>query len=353
MKGIELKKQDKSITILHVLGMAMILLCHIFQETGFFTLGEIFITGVPLFLFVAGYLSGKKKITNNLLWIGKRTVRLLLPYYILIISLFCIYEATKLADVSLFQWVFCLVNLQGLNYTVWKFDSYGAVAGIGPLWFLTTMMFAYFLTLILNKFRDVNLNKWQRIILILIVLLLQFAGVCIGIQPNYLIVYALGYFTGVKGVRRDGKYYLIISAIMVIATVIRFGLRSIVDGANFYDRYYALISSNAIAIWIFYTIFYFESKLPRIYAIAGKRWFLFIEAISFYVYLVHYLFLRSPFAPINYVNGFVVSTLLMLIFTFILSVALWALTEKVIIKYIFRKRQRRNAVDENISGTSR
>lgn len=56
------KERDSAITVLHVLGMLMILLCHFFQTAGLYLLGEIFIIGVPLFLFVSGYLSGLKEI---------------------------------------------------------------------------------------------------------------------------------------------------------------------------------------------------------------------------------------------------------------------------------------------------
>lgn len=333
-------KKEASITILHIIGTLMILLCHLFQEAGFYSLGEMFIVGVPLFLFVAGYLSGKKEIVNNLKWIGKRLVRLLLPYYLLIIVLFSIYEITGMAEVSLFQWIFCLFNLQGLNYSYWKFEAYGAVEGIGPLWFLTTMMFAYFLTPFFNKFRKVSLKKWQTVMLVLVVLIVQLLGMYAGLQLNYLIVYAIGYFTGVKGVRKDKKYYFVISIGMLLITALRFYFRSIVDGTNFYDRFYAHISANAIAIWIFYTIFFFEDKIPKCYAIAQKRWVLFLEEISFYVYLVHYLFLCTPFAPIQYIDNLIIADLLMLICTFLTAVLLWAITEKVLIKCIFKKKRK-------------
>ena len=346
-------KKDASVTILHILGTTMILLCHLFQEAGMYALGEIFIIGVPLFLFVAGYLSGKKEITNSLKWIWKKLIRILLPYYLLIAVLFSLYELTKMAEVSLFQWIFCFFNLQGLNYSYWKFEAYGAVDGTGPLWFLTTMMFAYFLTPLFNKFRNVSFKKRYVVLLVLSTLTLQLFAMYIGLQLNYLIVYAIGYFTGAKGVRKDKKYYLIITIGMLILTALRFYFRSVVDGSNFYDRYYAHLSANAIAIWIFYTVFYFETKYPKIYALAQKRWILFLETISFYVYLVHYLFLCTPFAPIQYIDNLIIADIIMLLFTFVTAVLLWWISEKIIMRYICsNKKRRQENLNENIDSNN-
>ena len=258
--SINLKGKERSITVLHILGMAMILFCHIFQDAGISFLGELLIAGVPLFLFVAGYLSGKKKITNSLEWVGRRLLRLLVPFYILLVTLFIIYEIFNVAEVSSFQWIFCSLNLQGLNYTYWKFGLYSSIPGTGPFWFLTTMMFAYFLTPLLNKFRDIDLTAWKKIILVVSLICVQILAMFFGVQLNYLLVYVMGYFTGVKGVRQDGKYYFIINIMTVVVTAVRFVLRVVIDGSDFYDRFYALISSTAIALWIFYTVFYLEKK---------------------------------------------------------------------------------------------
>lgn len=230
VKNID-SRRDGAITILHIIGMVMILLCHICQEAGFYLLGEIFIIGVPLFLYVSGYLSGVRKIDNVKRWLGKKAVRILTPYYIFILILFLIYEITGSAEISMFQWIFCLLNLQGLNYTYWGFETYGAVAGCGHLWFLTTIMLCYLITPLLDKFRGVQLGKLKASLLISCSIMAVFGLVYCRFQFSYLLIYILGYFAGVHKDKFNENnfkkpHYLLITAGMFVCTILRFAFRN-------------------------------------------------------------------------------------------------------------------------------
>lgn len=165
MEDLTYKKpmRDIAITLLHVIGMIMIFLCHSMQIEKIYSLSEILISGVPLFLFVSGYLAGKKEIDNIGKWWAGKAKRVLVPLFFFIIIVYGGYAISKAADVSPFQWIFSLCNLQGLNYTYWKFNYFGAVAGCGHLWFVTTLMFCYLLTPIMQKFKKISLKWWQKI----------------------------------------------------------------------------------------------------------------------------------------------------------------------------------------------
>lgn len=336
-KNVDLKR-DSSITVLHVLGMFMILLCHIFQEAGIYFLGEIFIIGVHLFLFVSGYLSGLKKISNPINWLKRKAIRILIPYYLFIIILFCIYEITAVEDVSLFQWVFCLLNLQGFNYTCWGFEAYGAVGGVGHLWFLTTIMLCYLITPFLDKFKEVLFSKKRIFVFVITSFVLVLILMYCGLQLSYVMIYIFGYFACVNKELYKNKYYLLISVGMLVCTILRFLFRSKLDATNFYDRYYVHVSSLAIAAWIFYTVRLFSDKMRVIFnKIAGSRIMSFLEKISFYVYIVHYPFLRGPFSISNVIDNIFISSFIAVICSVSVGTLLWCLTEKVMFK-LFDKR---------------
>ena len=153
--GCKEKKRYPEINILHVLGAMMILLCHFTQKSHLSAVSELFITGVPLFLFVSGFLAALKP-THGKDWFLKRCTRILTPYYLWIIPGLCILLISSRDVVSPFQAIIIMLNLQGLNYFFWKFDHYVAVIGFGHLWFLTKIMFCYALVPIL----DVTVRQW-------------------------------------------------------------------------------------------------------------------------------------------------------------------------------------------------
>lgn len=88
------KNRLPEIVLLHCIGVLMILFGHFAQYFNFGMLGEILITGVPLFLFMSGYLVGLKPTPPDIeKWLKKKASRILVPYYIILISIFGIYLA--------------------------------------------------------------------------------------------------------------------------------------------------------------------------------------------------------------------------------------------------------------------
>ena len=154
--------RDVAISLLHVIGMVMVLLCHVFQVAGIYFLGEMFITAVPLFLFVAGFLSGSKPIVNTKRWLLRRIQRIWVPTTLFFLIMYLSYELLAIEKVTTFRWIFSLLNLQGLNYTYWKFESYSAMGGLGHLWFVTTIMFCYFLTPLMQRVPVFACKRWKK-----------------------------------------------------------------------------------------------------------------------------------------------------------------------------------------------
>lgn len=331
-----------SIMLLHIIGMVMIILCHISQAEGKGALGEIFICAVPLFLFVSGYLTGKKEVKKIGSWYIKKLQRIWIPYLIFIVVFYALLEITRFENVSFFQWIFCIFNLQGFNYTFWKFQLYGAVGGAGHLWFLTTLLFAYLLVPVMQELGKIKLKSWQKKLVLPALLLVQLGAFYLGIQMSYLITFFSGYFLAKRPEKLHGtKNYIFVTLLTVLISVARLVLRKVIDGTRFYDSYVALISAAIVGVWIFYTVFFLEEKMPKLMRFFNCGVVRFLEAISFYVYLTHMVFIEGGFATEKYIGNKPLRYAVAVLFAFVSATLLWLITEKVIFKIIgFKKRKK-------------
>ena len=341
----ESQKNDRDIviTLIHILGMVMILLCHIFQKIGVYALGEICIIGVPVFLFVSGYLSGKKPIEKPGKWLLKKAKRVLLPYFLLVWCIFAIHEIANTAEVSLFQWLASSSCLHGIyGYAYWRMDllgvHYAAVPGTGHFWFVTIIMLCYLMTPLLQKARDISLKEIEKILITLASIAILCGAMFLGFQLSYFLIYIAGFFTGVRKVRTDKRYYIIITCLAVVITFLRLLLKMLIDGSDFYNRTFVLINNGMLAIWLFYTAYYLQNKFPKLFSVLDVGIVHYVENISYSVYLTHYIFLQGGLATTNYISNLMIALVVAILLAFATAVALWWVTDKLI-PSLFQKRQ--------------
>lgn len=326
--------RDIVLTLLHIIGMLLILLCHFFQAEKIYYISEIVISGVPLFLFTSGFLSGKKEIKNIGKWYLKKAKRVLIPYYVFILLIFAIYGISDIAEVSLSQSLYCLFNAQGINYTMINFDAYRSAAGTGHLWYITIITICYLLTPVLQKFRKIKLTMCQKAILIIGLLVAQLGLIYIGVQLCYILTYCFGYFIAKSTIRTDLKWFSGISFFAIIAMIARIVCRFIFDATIFYDKYISPTCSAIIAVWIFYTAYFIANKKPSIISFFNKKATHFIETISYYVYITHYMFFVPPFFFPRIAGNKWIGYSLSFSLSFATAVLLWFIVEKVIFKFI-------------------
>ena len=337
------RERDIVITLVHIFGMIMILFCYIFQKIGLYALGEICIIGVPLFFFVSGYLCGRKPINNSGKWLLKKALRVLLPYLLFVWCVFAIHEIANTEEVSLYQWLVSSSCLHGIyNYAYWRMDllgiHYAAVPGTGHFWYVTIIMLCYLMTPLLQKFRETSLNRVGKILVTLAAIALMCGTIFLGFQLAYFLIYTAGFFTGAKKVRTDGKYYIIITCLMIVITFLRFLLKVWIDGSDFYDRTFVLINNGVLAIWLFYTAYFLQSKMPKVFSVFNVGVVHFFEKISYFVYLTHYIFLQGGLATTNYISNIPLAILVAMLLTFVTAVTLWVITDKLI-PLLFQKQQ--------------
>ena len=87
------------------MGMLMILCAHIAQVNGYYNIGELLISGVPLFFFVSGFLVGIKPSIYNASWLRKKAQRILVPYYILLVVVLGVYLIQQTESIKWKQWL--------------------------------------------------------------------------------------------------------------------------------------------------------------------------------------------------------------------------------------------------------
>lgn len=324
-------RRYKEIVLLHLTGACMILACHFVQKEHLAALGELLISGVPLFLFISGFLSGLKRQINKS-WMIKRAIRILTPFYIWIFPCILILWISNHEMVTGTQILFLSTNMQGLNYIYWKSEIYSALPGLGHLWFTTEIMLCYLLVPIFNKLID---KQWKKSIWIFImcgvILIVQPVLIQIGIQSSYVITFFLGYLVASYGCKITDRFFILITVICFIITGIRLGLMNYIDGTNYYDRYIALISSAAVGIWIFFFVFWISSKSSElILKISRNKWVSYLSDISFEIYITHFWFLMGKWQISNYINNILFSDLIVIVLTIIFAGILHSVSQKVV-----------------------
>ena len=145
--------------------------------------------GVWLFLFISGFLYGKKDISNVTVFYKKRLVRILVPYYIMlgVIILVNLLLGDSITAKELISSILCL-------------QWYGkTVPNCGHLWYISCILFCYLITPILQWICEQNENKSlikKCMLLVLAVLMLQVIYSLGGMKQatTSILPYILGYF---------------------------------------------------------------------------------------------------------------------------------------------------------------
>lgn len=107
------KNESSMLSLLRVLAMGSIVVCHILQ-----TLGNnwawVFTIGVQVFLVLSGYLYGHKVINKWIPWFISRLKKLYIPYIIFVLFFLVLYSITGLQEVNVKGAMVYVFGLQGI-----------------------------------------------------------------------------------------------------------------------------------------------------------------------------------------------------------------------------------------------
>lgn len=310
-------KKNVSLQILRIFSMFMIVICHLCSESGIsiiVNMAQFFNVGVFIFLFISGYLYGKKSNINSKDFFYNRFKKLMLPFYIFLIYIIFL---NILKNDFAFRYLFS--NLFNLQY------FFGSLSGMEHLWFMTELMICYLITPILYSLKKSSIIKRYTLIgllLVLSILCVLFSNTLAN-AILYLCVYILGFYYTTN----NNKYNLLKSVcLFCLAIIVRLVSKNYFDNTIFYNSYIVFATHTVISISLFNI---FLSIFKNVKSNTLIDWF---DSISFYVYICHYQFIYGPISVINngnYINMFF-SSFLSILLSFIFAVALKRISEFIL-----------------------
>lgn len=314
------KQRDSEIVLLRLIGMLMIIGCHLSTYFGIGALGQILNVGVQLFLFISGWIYSSYPIADGKQWIAKRWARICIPMYIWVTFVYVLEIGIKKSSGSLWGLLFCLFDLQGLPFLVKGTDSY-LLSGINHLWFLTALMFCYLLTPAVKKIKR-EMTKKNFVLFCIVGTLGVVLLAYVGIYVEYIFIYFLGYFLAKLWKQHTNRQYFLLTVTFIIAMMIRLAGRYYLDGTIVYDVIITSLTHNVLAIWIFGTVKWIGSKTEIIARIARNKAVCYLEEKSYYIYIVHYYFLTGTFSVRKMADNIGLQMLIFVILVWISAVIL-------------------------------
>ncbi len=309
-------QRDIKISLIRVIAMFSIVLCHIVQEYEKISfMGQIFNVGVFIFIFMSGFLYGKKDITNAKSWLFKRAIRLFVPIYIFMVLLFVINAfANKSFDVS--NYLIYIIGMQGF---------FPAVEGAAHLWFITALIICYLITPVLYKLKKsvLRMNKMQLIVILGVLMGIQVIlsytlGVLIGRYALYVVLYIFAYYLSfLKDCKLSKKMIILTTIMMLLGLCIRVLSRRYIDGSVLYSNIIVLYTQSIFGIWLFLAVYRLRGINRKLHRVIE-----YLDSISFEVYIVHYIFISGKYSMIYLAEYTIVNLMLLGVVIFISGILL-------------------------------
>ncbi|WP_455585734.1 acyltransferase family protein [Bacteroides sp.] len=320
-------KRLSDVALLHCIGVLMILFGHFAQVMNKSAVGELLITGVPLFLFLSGYLTGLKRTLLSVDWLKRKCLRILTPYYLILAVVFIVFLIIGKEEFRPLQWIVLSLNLHGLTNFLFLNDVSGYYSplaqGLGHFWYVTIIMLCYLIIIAFSRLYDSSTRMKRHWIALglLTVLVIQPILLFYNVHINCIVVFLFGWLNARNEFKVTTKRYLILSLLMLASIVVRFILKHYIDDTIMYNKYCSVISSNFIGIWIFYTLRYLYIKQEHlINRIASWRPVLFLESIIYEFFLIHHIFTKGEWSFFKIFDNTFIAATLVIVTTALLSI---------------------------------
>ena len=250
--------------------------------------------GVQVFFIISGYLYGSKSIDEPILWLKKRFVKILTPYYIFL-------------TFAIIGYIIVSPDILGAGNIISSYLVVGTIKGISHLWFVSYILFCYIITPYLAALRDSLSNKNLLFSIGSIVVIFGVYSIIEILvngyfRPGRVGCYILGYFTAVLVNRIGTKSLHLCFWISLIPTVISnyiychihylqgLEMKGILVHITDYSHAFLGYSITMLLMIVFKN--YLSNKVTR-----------FSDKYSYEVYLVHQLFILSPLTILTLTNS--------------------------------------------------
>lgn len=286
-----LGQRQASISMVRFIAMIMIIVCHMFQYYDH-ELCHWFNVGVQVFFVISGFLYGLKEIDNPIRFLSRSFIKILVPYYVFLCIAICLYS------------LFCPSEFGGLNVVIEAIVCAGTLPGLGHLWFVGYILFCYLITPYLHwlkKFLQGESSPAKVLVVYTLVLLvIQVLGFSFRsyFLPDRVSAYVIGFFASDLIARFGDRMKRFLSSVFLILTMV-------LNGAEIFTKYFWKPSFSGFRRTLFnglyqyahlflgVALFFFLNECFRSIRYTG-----FLKAsdkYSYSIYLVHVLFILSPF----------------------------------------------------------
>lgn len=301
-------EKDFTISLIRFLSMLFIITCHIFQYAGN-NLASVLNVGVEIFLIISGFLYGTKLIGHHYHFFKRQGVKILLPCWVFL-------------SISLILYVIYFPKLLDVN-VLKVFTTLDFIKGLEHLWFIRYILICYCILPLLIFIRDTTLKYNFNIVyvMILTMLLMELYRFFVG---SYINCFVLGFFIkniiDLYGTTAKRTLLATVLSLTLIVQFVNIAFFSI-DGNNHFlvVRYSHLLLGASL-----FLILHISIKIKKQVNIL-----LFSDKCSYHIYLVHQLFILSPFTIMELTPFCAVNILLVYFCSFLGGYLLYKISQRI------------------------
>lgn len=270
--------------------MCFIITCHFLQYYDN-ELAWWFNVGVQIFFIMSGFLYGRKEINDPITFFKRQFKKILIPYYTFLIPVSIIYlffAGDSITIASFIKSMFCA----------------GTIEGLGHLWFVGYILFCYTITPYLfwikKQIENYSMTKMTVVSLgclgLAVILSTLFHSY---FDASRICCYIVGYFIAMYYGRCGDKiikvFAFLFSVIAIPANLLRIYLKyiyrfpenSVFERLFIFSEGYMHLALGAMI----FLILFIALKETKPCTLVEKS-----DKYSYYIYVVHQLFIFSPFS---------------------------------------------------------
>ena len=329
------QKRDLSISFVRMLAMMFIVICHVMQYYDV-ELAWWFNIGVQIFLCISGYLYGRKRILDILVFYRKNFVKILIDYEIVVF-------AAVAATVLFTDTVITVEEIAGAVLTV------STIAGGAHLWFIPTILMCYLLTPLYERIFS-RAEQSHKLLVPAAVLLFvmnelvfrqMFSYFNAAWINCYLIGFALRRFQQYRFWYTGSAWLLTLTGAVCISIQASVRYLQLITLTDAWRPFYypmcdyghvflgvALFCSGRVLLRPFCNI----NLIQRILRLSDRY--------SYQIYLTHHFFILGPLSLMALTANSYVNVVLILLLTVLTAVLLQKISAKI--SAVFMKKQLRN-----------
>lgn len=308
------RNRNPAISVIRILAFISIITCHIMQYYDC-VLAWWFNVGVQVFLCLSGYLYGRKEIADDIAFYKKQFIKILVPYYLVII-------------IAILAQLFFARDIITVSRVVKAFLVYGTLKDGGHLWFVSTILMCYFLTPFFNRINERILSSNHKEFCVILCFALLSVTVELFLSyfnPAWIACFYIGSVIGKNEVMQGIKpivYKVLIYALAVclvsiqilVSYVLKLELTGTINSifVVLCDYGHAFLG---LSIFLLLSDVLKNVDIPK----ALMKPICFLDSISYEGYLIHQFFIFGAFSLFNIIEMPILSSIIVYILTFILA----------------------------------